>query len=152
GETEGVAEILAASSEAHARIGDHRGAAFDAVLRARLDLVRGQPHSALATCRAALQDLGRRGQDHARGELTVLAARPLGWLGAREEAAAELAALAPEALSALEREERPAALALAGEREAALAAAEGSPFAHLWRAAVTGHAPPAAAWMELRSL
>ncbi len=152
GQTLGVGEILDASIAAHARAGDHRGAAFDAVLRARLDLVRGQPHAALAGCRAALADLERRGLEHGRAELAALAVRALGWLGARDEAAAELATLPPAALSTVESEERPALFALAGQTEAALAEAAGTPFARLWHAALTGHAAPESVWMELRTL
>jgi two-component system NtrC family response regulator len=151
----------------HARTGDHRSAAFDAVLRARLDLVIGQPHAALAHCRAALADLERRGArsrrrgaPHSGGARARLAGSARGSGGRARQpdparprrAKCAKCANAPSALTALEREERPAVLALAGQSEAALAEAADSPFFGLWRAALTGHAAPEAAWMELRSL
>src|SRR5262249_51767819 len=65
---------------------------------------------------------------------------------------AELSMLDASAFTALEPEERPAVRALAGEREAALAEAAGSPFDRLWRAALTGHSAPGPAGVELRGL
>jgi DNA-binding NtrC family response regulator len=103
----------------------------------------------LTLCREALRQLDAAGLDWRRPELHALAARALGWLGRGEEAAAELALTTPAARAELEPEERPALWAHAGDREAALREAAGTPLAPLWRAALTGEPLEPPAWEAL---
>ncbi|HEV2847122.1 MAG TPA: sigma 54-interacting transcriptional regulator, partial [Thermoanaerobaculia bacterium] len=82
----------------------------------------------------------------------LFAARALGRLQAGDEAAAELAQVPPETLRELEPEERPAILALAGDREGARREAAATPFAALWERLLAGEPAPAPLWEPLASL
>ncbi|HEV8630589.1 MAG TPA: sigma 54-interacting transcriptional regulator, partial [Thermoanaerobaculia bacterium] len=143
----GVPEALA-----QARAGERQAAGArspgDAPLRARLELVRGRPGAALQVCESALAEAFAA---PVRGALAVLAARALGWLGRGEEARRLLTW--PEAAPAkvLEAEELPALWAHAGERERAVAAADG-PFSPLWEAVLAGSHPARGRWSELETL
>ena len=125
----------------------------DAALRVRLELVRGRPGAALQLAETALaaETAGSGAEGDSRGELLVLAARALGWLGRGDEARRLLAW--PEAAPArvLEAEELPALWALAGERERAVAAADG-PLQHLWEAVLAGSHPSRGRWSDLDAL
>jgi len=149
GELSGVREILEQSTAENRLAGNQRGLAQDGELWARLELVLGRPGAALTLCREALRQLDAAGLDWRRAELHVLAARALGWLGRSEEAAALLAETTPAARAELEPEERPALWAHAGDREAALREAVGTPLARLWRAALTGERLEPEAWEAL---
>src|SRR6185295_1310325 len=73
----------------------------------------------------------------------------LGWLGRPEEAAAELLQVPAEVFAELEREERPALRALAGDRRGALGEAAGTP---LWERLLAGEEAPARDWEALAAL
>jgi DNA-binding NtrC family response regulator/tetratricopeptide (TPR) repeat protein len=152
GRLAGVREILEQATTEDRRAGNARALAQDAGLWARYELVLGRPAAALALCRDALADLDRRKLDWHRSDLHLLAARALGWLGRPAEADAELSRTLHESFAQLEAEERPAVLALAGDRESAWREAEETPFADLWRAALAGAPPPAPAWEPLAGL
>ncbi len=137
----GVPEILEASSAENRLAGNLRGQIQDAELSIRLDLARGRPEAALARIESARLLLRQRRLDWRTAELAVLAARALGWLGRAEEAAAELESARDAAQGLLEPEEIPALLALAGRREAALAAASRTLWYPLFAAALG--VPPA---------
>jgi transcriptional regulator with AAA-type ATPase domain len=132
----GVREILEASSAENRLAGNLRGQIQDAELSVRLDLARGRVETALARIDSARLLLRERRADWRSAELAVLAARALGWLGRSEEAALELDAAQEHAAGLLEPEEIPALLALAGRRDAALAAASGTPWYPLFAAAL----------------
>ncbi len=128
---------------------------------ARQELIRGRLFAALDRVREALAMLDAPHLAPYRPSLHVLAARVRGWMGQPAEAVAALAhaGCAPSciggsasATNSLEAEERPAVWALAGDREAALAAAAGSCFAPLWEAALSGRPAPAVAWEALSTL
>lgn len=136
GRLRGVAEILEASSAENRRSGNLRGQIQDAELAVRLDLARGRPEAALARIDSARLLMRQRRLDWRAAELSVLAARALGWLGRMEEAAAELERSGDAARGLLEPEEIPALFALVGRREAALAAASGTPWYPLFAAAL----------------
>ena len=138
----GVLEILEASSAENRRAGNLRGQIQDAELSVRLDLARGRPEAALARIESARLLLRQRRLDWRIAELATLAARALGWLGRTEEAGAELDGSGDAARGLLEPEEIPALLALAGRREAALAAAGGTPWYPLFAAALGVPATP----------
>jgi DNA-binding NtrC family response regulator len=152
GRPQGVRAILETVTLANRRAGNLRGTTQDAELWTRFELVHGRADAALERCRAAHVELDRHGSDFHRAELRALAARALGWLGRRAEAAAELAAGGGRTLDALEPEERPAVLAHGGDREGALVQAASTPWARLWQAALTGQPPAADAWAEVRRL
>jgi DNA-binding NtrC family response regulator len=152
GRTQGVSEIVARSESENRRSGNLRGLAMDAELWARYELALGRPAAALAVCRGALGDLERQRLAWRVPELRLLAARALGWLGKPGEAAAELAGVPPETLGELEPEERPAALALAGDPDGARREAAGTPFAPLWEALLAGGLPPVRDWEALAAL
>ena len=152
GRLHGVEEILERTSAANRAAGNRRMAAHDLLLWGRFELAQGRATAALEVLRRAAGRAVALGMDAATAEAGLLTARALGWLGRREEAAAELRALAdpgdggpeppvpappvPEhALEALEPEERPALLAHAGLRDEALAAA--GAWGALWQAALT---------------
>ncbi len=147
-----VRETLERSTAENRAGGNLRGGAYDAALWARHELVHGRAEAALALCREALGRLDQAGLGAHRDELRLLAARALGWLERPEEARAELAGLDEAAFAALEPEERPAVFALAGDREAALARAAGTPLGPLWSALLTGAEPPPRAWDALGAL
>jgi len=132
----GVREILEASSAENRRAGNLRGQIQDVELSVRLDLARGRVETALARIESARLLLRERRADWRLGELAVLAARALGWLGRRDEAATELETAGEHAPRLLEPEEIPALLALAGRRDAALVAASGTPWYPLFAAAL----------------
>jgi transcriptional regulator with AAA-type ATPase domain/tetratricopeptide (TPR) repeat protein len=132
----GVREILEASSTENRLAGNLRGQIHDAELSVRLDLARGRVETALARIDSARLLLRERRADWRTGELSVLAARALGWLGRSDEASLELETAGDHAAGLLEPEEIPALLALAGRRDAALAAATGTPWYPLFAAAL----------------
>jgi len=147
-----VEPLLRAATEHNRRSGNRRGLAFDEGLWIRLDLVRGQPESAVARYRRFLVEQERWGSDDHRANLKVLAARALGWLERREEAADELAGIPREALAELEPEELPALYALAGRHERARELARRGEVAPLWQAVLDGTPPSAAALARLDRL
>ncbi|HEX6898177.1 MAG TPA: sigma 54-interacting transcriptional regulator [Thermoanaerobaculia bacterium] len=149
GRTTGVREIIARAEEENRRSGNQRGLREDAGLWARFELALGRPAAALAVCRDALRDLEA---DWYREELHLFAARALGWLGEREEAAAELIHVPEETLRELEPEERPAVRALAGDRLGALREAAGTPFEPLWERLLAGGPAPAPCWEPLAAM
>jgi transcriptional regulator with AAA-type ATPase domain len=146
GRLSGVAEILARSQEENRRSGNLRGLAQDLELAARFELALGRPAAALALCREA------REHEPRRDEPDLIAARALGWLGRREEAAARLSGVPAVTLEELEPEERPAVRAHAGDRDGALREAAGTPFAALWEGLLGSGAPPAGSWEPLAIL
>jgi DNA-binding NtrC family response regulator len=146
GRLAGVAEILARSQEENRRSGNLRGLAQDLELAARFELALGRPAAALALCREA------REHEPRRDEPDLIAARALGWLGRREEAAVRLSGVPAVTLEELELEERPAVHAHAGDREGALREAAGTPFASLWEGLLGSGAPPAGSWEPLAIL
>ncbi|HXO21053.1 MAG TPA: sigma 54-interacting transcriptional regulator, partial [Thermoanaerobaculia bacterium] len=155
GRLAGVREILEKSTAENRLAGNLRGLTQDHELWARCELAEGRPAAALALCRGALAALDAHGLDWRRSELHLFAARALGWLERREEAAVELASSDPAALAELEPEERPALLAHAGDRGGALRSlqlAPESPGRDLWQAVLDGQAPAAAAWSALAAL
>jgi two-component system, NtrC family, response regulator len=152
GRTDGVREIAARSESENRRSGNLRGLAQDAELWARYELTLGRPAAALAVCREALKELARQKLDWRISELRLLAARALGWLERREEAAQELADLPAATLGELEPEERPAVRTLAEDREGARREAAGSPLEPLWDALLAGGLPPARDWEPLAAL
>ncbi len=153
GRAAGAWEILERCLREDERSGNVLGLVHDAELVARYELLQGRPETALERCREALAGLERRHAEGPRGELTVLMARALGWLGRAEESAAALEAAPGAAAGAvLEPEELPGLLALAGRTDAALAAAAATPVATLWRAALGGESAAASEWSALRRL
>ncbi len=152
GELSGVREILEQSTAENRLAGNLRGLTQDSELWVRLELVLGHPGAALTLCREALRQLDAAGSDWRRAELHTLAARALGWLGRSAEAALELAATTPAARAELEPEERPALWAHAGDREAALREAAGTPLGTLWRAALAGERLEPPAWEALAGI
>jgi DNA-binding NtrC family response regulator/tetratricopeptide (TPR) repeat protein len=146
GRLSGVAEILARSQGENRRSENLRGLAQDLELAARFELALGRPAAALALCREA------REHEPRRDEPDLIAARALGWLGRREEAAARLSGVPAVTLEELEPEERPAVRALAGDRVGALREAAGTPFAALWEGLLGDGSPPAGSWEPLAIL
>ncbi len=147
-----VEPLLKAVTEHNRRSGNRRGVAADTALWMRLELVRGRPEEALARWRAFRAEQKVWGNDDYADVMRVLASRALGWTGRAEEAARELEGLPREALAELEPEERPALYALAGLHERARTEARGSPLGPLWRAALAGAEPRAAALARLERL
>src|SRR6476620_3342735 len=133
GRLAGVAESLARSQEENRRSGNLRGLAQDLELAARFELALGRPAAALTLCGEA------RECEPLRPEPDLLAARALGWLGRRAEAAARLSQV-------------PAVRAHAADPEGALREAAGTPFAPLWEGLLTGGSPPAGSWEPLAIL
>jgi two-component system NtrC family response regulator len=146
GRLAGVAESLARSQEENRRSGNLRGLAQDLELAARFELALGRPAAALTLCGEA------RECEPLRPEPDLLAARALGWLGRRAEAAARLSQVPAVTLEELEAEERPALRAHAADPESALREAAGTPFAPLWEGLLTGGSPPAGSWEPLAIL
>ncbi|HEX4959775.1 MAG TPA: sigma 54-interacting transcriptional regulator [Thermoanaerobaculia bacterium] len=151
GRLAGVAETLNRSQEANRRSGNLRGLALDLEVAARFELALGRPAAALDLCREAREVL-QRGQTPPRALPALLAARALGWLGRRDEAAARLAAVPAAVLEELEPEERPAVRAHADDREGALREAAGTPFESLWTGLLASGVPPAGSWEALAIL
>ncbi|HKI85807.1 MAG TPA: hypothetical protein VKA53_03580, partial [Thermoanaerobaculia bacterium] len=151
GRTAGVREILERSSHANATARNTRGIVQDEELWIRYEWVRGRPEAALERVAAARRQLNRAGLDWHRDELSVLAARTLGWLGRSLEAASELEGVSEMALAELEAEERPALWALAGHRDRACAAATG-PTERLWRDLISAGEAQPETWDLLDSL
>ena len=161
GRLNGVAEALeqARVGEASAASGRRRDAATgersaaDSSLRVRLELVRGRPGAALQLAEAALVAAPALtpAEVAARGELIVLAARALGWLGRGDEARQLLASCDVDPPRVLEAEEVPALWAHVGERERAVAAA-GGPLRHLWEAVLAGSHPARGRWSDLEGM
>lgn len=155
GRLAGVREILELSTAENRRTGNLRAQTQDAELWARLELVLGRPEAALAICRATLDLSESHGLDWRRAELSLLAARALGWLGRTAEAAAALHDVPPSAARELEPEERPALYALAGDPEAAAREAEAIQdpgLRALWTGLLAGETPSAEAWSALTVL
>jgi len=146
GRLAGVAESLARSQEENRRSGNLRGLAQDLELAARFELALGRPAAALAPCREARECERRRAQPD------LIAARALGWMGRREEAAAHLGRVPAVTLEELEAEERPAVRAHAADPEGALREAAGTPFAPLWTGLLGSGTPPAGSWEPLAIL
>jgi len=146
GRLAGVAESLARSQEENRRSGNLRGLAQDFELAARFELALGRPAAALVLCGEA------RECEPLRPEPDLIAARALGWLGRRAEAASRLAQVPAVTLEELEAEERPAVRAHAGDPEGALREAAGTPFASLWEGLLAGGSPPAGSWEPLAIL
>ncbi|HSS49367.1 MAG TPA: hypothetical protein VLX28_10505, partial [Thermoanaerobaculia bacterium] len=146
GKLAGVAESLVRSQEANRRSGNLRGLAQDLELAARFELALGRPVAALALCAEA------RECEQSRAEPDLIAARALGWLGRREEAAARLSQVPAVTLEELEPEERPAVRAHAGDPEGALREAAGMPFAPLWEELLGSGTPAAGSWEPLAIL
>ncbi|HEV7503867.1 MAG TPA: sigma 54-interacting transcriptional regulator [Thermoanaerobaculia bacterium] len=146
GKLAGVAESLARSQEANRRSGNLRGLAQDFELTARFELALGRPAAALALCAEA------RECERSRAEPDLIAARALGWLGRREEAAARLSQVPAVTLEELEPEERPAVRAHAADPGGALHAASGTPFARLWEELLGSGMPAAGSWEPLAIL
>jgi DNA-binding NtrC family response regulator/tetratricopeptide (TPR) repeat protein len=146
GRLAGMAEILARSQEENRRSGNLRGLAQDLELAARFELALGRPGAALDLCREARECEPRR------DEPDLIAARALGWLGRREEAAARLSGVPRVTLEELEPEERPAVRAHAGDCEGALREAAGTPFAALWEGLLGSGVLPAGSWEPLAIL
>ena len=141
----GVREILERTSAENRLAGNLRGLGLDTGIRARFELVLGQPEAALALCREALLAPGSDAD-----ALHLLAARALGWLGRPQETAAELGLVGT--FDALEPEERPAVRAHAGDVEGALREAEGTQFHRLWLGALGGLAITMVDWEALSGL
>jgi DNA-binding NtrC family response regulator len=156
GRLAGVHDILERSAAANRLAGNLRGLAQDAELLARHELLLGRPAAALALCRGASDELARHGSFWRRGELALLAARALGWLGRGAEAAAALAAAPSPGGAELDSEELPALWAHAGSTAAALAhaAALEAPLATLWQRVLSQDPFPPAdpAWGALAEL
>ncbi len=150
GSTAGVEPILAASSAANRRSGNRRGAIEDELLAIRRDLVRFDLDAALARCKLLSARLDP-GDDREAERLAVLSARVLGWLDRPAAAAAQLQGLSPAAIDELEPEEWPFLLALAGETDRAVAAADDD-LAPLAVPLVRGELPPPDAWERLARL
>lgn len=155
GRLAGVREILELSTAENRRTGNLRAQTQDAELWARLELVLGRPEDAHAICRATLDLSERQGLDWRRAELSLLAARALGWLGRTAEAAEALCDVPPSVARELEPEERPALYVLAGDREAASRETEAIPdpgLRTLWTCLLAGETPTAEAWAALTVL
>jgi DNA-binding NtrC family response regulator/tetratricopeptide (TPR) repeat protein len=153
GHLRGVRELFEASADRNARVGNRRGWVYDQELLARYELAIGRPEAALARLDRTLADEARAARAWRREELQALAARALGWLGRAEEAAERLESGGWEGRQAVEPEERPALIALAGRRERALRECAGTPAAGPWTAVLAGALTlPSSAWHELRSL
>jgi DNA-binding NtrC family response regulator len=149
GRLAGVREIAARSEAENRRSGNLRGLAADAELWARYELALGRAEAALDVCERALREIEEWRTPWPAVRLHLLAARALGWLGRPGEAASRLAQVPEEILEDLEPEERPAVLALAGDREGALRMASASP---LWQALLEGRTPPSKDWEALSGL
>ncbi len=153
GRLRGVVDWLGRALEVDRRNRNLPGITQDLELLARHELVRGRLLAALDRLREALATLDWPRNERYAPELHVLMARAWGWMGQSVEAASALErAGSAAALSAIEVEERPAVLALAGEREAALQEAAGGPFYALWEAALAGQPAPSEAWQTLLGL
>ncbi len=148
----GVEQIIDFSESENERQGNLVGWAQDQELRVRVELVRGRPEAAVERARAAIAHLDAAGATVRSPELSLLAARALGWLGRASEAAEALARTNAAAHEELEPEERPAIWALAGERDRAWREAAPGPFAALWRDLLDGAMPPPSAWTPLHQL
>ncbi|MCP4202920.1 MAG: hypothetical protein GY769_13440 [bacterium] len=148
----GVLDILERATAEDRRARNWRSLAHDLELWVRYELVRGRAHAALVRAREAIDELADRGISWRSEELHVLAARALGWLGRSEEAAAELESASMETAGELEPEEVPALWALAGDREAALAAAPDGSLRRLWSMVLTGTDPSADDWRALEEV
>jgi len=146
GRLAGVAESLARSQEENRRSGNLRGLGQDLELAARFELALGRPAAALALCVEA------RECEQRRAEPDLIAARALGWMGRREEAAAHLGRVPAVTLEELEAEERPAVRAHAADSAGALREAAGTPFAALWTGLLGSGTPRAGSWEPLAIL
>jgi transcriptional regulator with AAA-type ATPase domain len=156
GRLAGVHDILERSAAANRLSGNLRGLAQDGELLARHELLLGRPAAALALARGASDELARHGSLWHRAELSLLAARALGWLGRAAEAAAALAALPPPGAGDFDAEELPALWAHAGAAETARARAEAlpPPLGKLWQRALSPQPPTPldALWTALAAL
>jgi DNA-binding NtrC family response regulator len=138
GELKGVRDVLRRAAKANMLAGHWRGWAQDRELEARYELVRGRPGGAIACVEETLEKLSERGLDWRRGQLSVMAARAHGWLGDAAAARDFLAATTKADRAELELEERAPLLALAGDREGALAENPPGPCHDLWQQLLTG--------------
>ncbi|GMU66167.1 MAG: hypothetical protein AMXMBFR36_24410 [Acidobacteriota bacterium] len=153
GRIDGVEPILEQALAWNRRSGNRRGAVVDQIIRARLDLARFDLERALARLAGLREEVQERPLAAVAGWRSVVEARALGWLGRSGSAAASLEAVAPEALTYLEPEERPFLFALAGriDRALELAAAAGE-LAALVAPLVSGEVPPPGRWRALDRL
>ncbi len=149
GRLSGVLDILERATVEDRRSRNWRSLAHDLELWTRYELVRGRAHAALVRSREALEELADRGISWRSEELHLLAARALGWLGRPEDARAELDRSSVGAARELEPEEIPALWALAGDREAALAAVSEGPLRRLWARALIGEEIGTDDWQAL---
>jgi len=152
GRLEGASRVLEAATSENRRAGNLRGLVRDLALWVRLELAQGRPEAALTRCDEAFVELDRRGISEGRELFELFAARALGWLGRRAEAAENLGRLGASILNELESEERPAVMALAGLEDRALELAAEGPWTELWRALAGGEHPRPEVWDGLERL
>lgn len=149
GKVDGVRELLDEVVDADRRAGHRRGIVQDAELQARYHLTRGRADRALRAVDEVLAE--ESGLDWRREELLAWAARALGVLGRRHEAAERLQRGGAEGLAIFDAEEIPAVWLLAGDSERARGASDG-PTSELWVGAIEGQPPPRDTWQVLDSL
>ena len=154
GRLAGVEHILERSTAENRRADNRRALLYDLQLWVRLELAQGRPTAALARCREAFDHFEEGLSGHLRPVFESFAARALGWLGRRREAAEALDGLPPDhpALRELETEERPALYALAGLKDEARQAAESTPWKELCTTLLDGGEPSPTAWRALDPL
>jgi two-component system NtrC family response regulator len=153
GRLRGMVDWLGHALELDRRNRNQSGIVQDLELLARHELARGRLVAALDRLREALATLDWPRTDRYAPALHVLMARAWGWMGQRAEAAAAIErAGGGAALGTIEAEERPAVLALAGDREGALREASEGPFHPLWQAALSGQPAPLSCWQALEGL
>ena len=127
---EGAAAVLLGQARA---AGDRRRELEAEALVLRLALARGYAERVVTRAATIVDRLPRTRSARVGGEIGILAARALGWLGRRGEAATRLADVRPETLAALDPEERPAVWALAGRLDRAVEAAVVLGRGEAWR-------------------
>jgi DNA-binding NtrC family response regulator len=120
-------------------------------LRARRDLVVGQPARAYRALRA-LEQAPAASQEYPSLVRRTLAARALGWLGRAAEARESLEGMSVEELAGLEPEEYPATWALAGDWVRARESANNSGPGALWKRVLAGDEVPDNLWSALSGL
>ncbi len=120
-------------------------------LRARRDLVLGQPARAYRALQALTQT-GAASDEYQARVWKALAARALGWLGRAAEARESLEGMSVEELAGLEPEEYPAAWALAGDWVRARESADDSGPGVLWKRVLAGDEVADDLWNALSEL
>ena len=148
GMVRGVADTLEKSMMLNRLAGNKRALAYDLQIWIRYELSLGRPTAALN--RYAEAQIHSEVGNH--DSLDVLAARAHGWLGQVEQAQECLDRREPEAVRALEPEERPAIWALAGRMEEASHEAQDTVWFDLWSSLAADLHPPASTWPLLDSL